>query len=464
VKRLSRRHVLRGAGVALALPWLESLAPRRARAQAAPARNFVAIYFPLGTPNFWTPATTGTGPAWQLSPILDPLTPVKSQVTVLGRVDQTVYAPNGVTPSNGPLTGSYLTAVKCSTSSPVAAPTVGHAGISIDQRVAQLPAMAAPVPSLQLGLATQRSYCDGTPCELSRSISWKDANTPLYKVVNPQKVFDAIVSGTAPQTQAAARAAGKKSVLDFVLANATSLDGRLGRSDRARMDEFLTSVRDLEQRVVMTNPGPSACGTATRPTLSADVDAVPAGYSRDDHANVMMDLIVLALSCGATRVVSLMLDDARSDFVYDFQVLRTFTPSGSTATSTPLQYAPVNYANSGRQDSGWATVVWWYVSKLSRLCQKLAATPDAGGKTLLDSSVVWFGSGQNEEWDWTKLPVLYVGSGGGLLKVDQFVPFSGTQSLGNVYFTFLTRVFGLGSGIPDQSFGNSTGVITELLA
>ena len=104
MNRPSRRHVLRGAGVALTLPFFESLAPRPARAQTPPRRRFVAFYFPLGivTPGYWTPAASGTGNAWSLSPLLAPLAPVKNRVTVLGQVDQTVYGPNGIEPHLGP--------------------------------------------------------------------------------------------------------------------------------------------------------------------------------------------------------------------------------------------------------------------------------------------------------------------------------------------------------------------------
>jgi hypothetical protein len=458
MKRLTRRHVLRGAGVALALPWLESLQPRLARGQAAPPRRrFIATYFPLGSPDFWTPPAAGTGAAWTLSPILEPFAPIKSHLNVLSRVDQTVYDPGGVEPSNGPLTASYLTAVKVSTDF-MPGTQRGVNGISIDQRIAAaLPAGATPLPSLQLGLSTIRSYCDGAPCEFSRSISWKDARTPLGKLVNPQAVFDLIVSGGFPASPNVA-AKGRKSVLDFVLANATTVQSRLGRSDRARMEQFLTSVRDLETRVAAV--ASTTCAPVQRPTLSADVDNVPAGYNRDDHANVMIDLIVMALACDVTRVVSFMLDDSRSDFSYDFLTARTFTATGSTPTTIPLRDTPVGGANSSRQDSGWATMVWWYASKMSLLCQKLAAIPDGSSATLLDNSVAWFGSGMVEEWDWRNVPVLFVGSGGGVLKVDQFVPFASTQSLSNVYLTFLRSVFGQ----TDASFGDSTGVIPQILA
>jgi hypothetical protein len=456
MKTLPRRHVLRGAGVALALPWLESLEPRRARGQAAsPRLRFVPIYFPLGTARYWTPKGVGSGDAWQLSPILEPLAPVKPYVTVLGHVDQTVYA-DTFYPNNGVLTGAFLTCVKCRQATNSADTSV-LAGTSLDQRIAQL----LGARSLQVGLSTFDSYCDGAPCAYARSISWSDPVTPLFKIVDPQSLFDRIVAGRPTVDPVApARASARKSVLDFVLRHAASVQLRLGRSDRARMDEFLASVRDLEMRVAATPTAPQSCPSEARPTLSAAVGNVPPGYDRDAHANVMIDLIVLALGCDAARVVSLMLDDARSSFPYDFLTARHFSASGSTPGTTKLGGGPVNYANAGDLNDGWATIDWWYVSKLALLCQKMAALADADGATLLDNSVVWFGSGQQNENGTTNLPLLYVGGGGGVLKTNCSLDFAPRQSLSNVYLTFLRRVFQAG----DPRFGDSTGIVPELLA
>jgi hypothetical protein len=129
---------------------------------------------------------------------------------------------------------------------------------------------------------------------------------------------------------------------------------------------------------------------------------------------------------------------------------------------TPLQENPVGLANAGDANDGWATIDWWYVSKLAMLCQKMAALPDADGGTLLDNSVVWFGSGQQGENGCTNLPLLYVGNGGGALKTNLAVDFGGSpQRLSNVYLTFLRNVFNL----PDSQFGgDSTGIIPDILA
>jgi hypothetical protein len=462
--KLSRRNVLRGTGVALALPWLESLAPRLARGQAAPARlRFVPVYFPLGTTSYWTPQGTGTGASWQLSPILEPLAPLKSQVTVLSHVDNTTYGRKQL-PAGPPLTASFLTCTKIQANPPTNA-------ISIDQLVAnQLAAsnggkLPTPLHSLQVGLSTLDSYTEGYPAPFSRSISWRSPTEPLYKVISPQAVFDRLVAaglGTAPPPAPdTARRAANKSVLDYVLGNATSLQPRLSHSDRARMDQFLTSVRHLEVRSQMLPPSPPACVLLARPTEVYNVGNVPPDYSRDHHANLMIDLIVMALECDVTRVVSFMLDDARSDFVYNFLLARTFTATGSMPGTAPVGGLD-GLAHAAQPNDAYATVNWWFVSKLAQLCQKMSAIPDGNGASLLDNSLVWFGSESRggATWEPENLPLLYVGGAGGRLKRDAHLDFSPSQSLSNVYLTFLQKVFGGAA----TSFGDSDGLVTDLLA
>ncbi len=460
--KLTRRNLLRGAGVALALPWLESLAPRRARGQAAVARKrFVPVYFPLGTASFWTPKTTGAGNAWQLSPILAPLAPVKASVTVLSHVDNTAYGRANVEPIYPRETGSFLTC----------APAQGtplQNGTSVDQVIAdQLSGSIAPLPSLQLGLSTLDSYAEDLPPAFLGGISWRSPTSPMFKQIDPQAVFDALVRAGTPNapfadSAALARAATNKSVLDFVLADASALRPRLGVTDRVRVDQFLTSVRDLETRTqAIAMPVPN-CRPVARPAASIAVGNVPAGYNRDDHANVMIDLMVMALSCDLTRVISFMLDDARSDFSYDFLTERTFTDAGSTPGTVPLA-GYRGTAKTGPMNNGYATINFWFVSKLAALCQKLAALPEDDGRSVLDNSVVWFGSGMHSAQDHSlfNLPLLYVGSGGGVLKVDQHLNFAADRRLSDVYLTFIQRVFG---EVSVTAFGDSQGIVTDILA
>jgi len=473
----SRREILRGAGVALALPLMESLAPRGANAAATtPTRRFVAMTFPNGaTTDFWKPHGFGSGGAWQLSPVLEPLAPVKSAVSVLNNVGN--YSPFGghIEPSHANNFAAFLTCAKAkSINSGASAIT----GISVDQVIANGIGAATKIPSLQVGLSTLDSSPDGLPGPCSRSISWDAAGLPLGKMVDPQVVFDRLVAAGPvptpappdPDPIAAARRDAKKSVLDYVLGHAATVQAKLGRSDRARLYEFLTSVRALETSIQRSTLGAS-CTVPLRSVDSYAVGKVPPDYNRDVHANQMIDLVVMALQCDLTRVVTFELDDARSDFVYDFLTVRNFTSSGSTP-GTMKDAGAHGISSAGNENDGYATLNFWFVDKLSRLCQKLAAIDEGGGSTVLDQSVVWFGSemhGGNH--DGLDLPVLYVGSGGGRLTTDQnldLAPNAAPRALADVYLTFIRGVFDL----PVTSFGTPMGtfvgagktVIPELLA
>jgi hypothetical protein len=460
-RSLARRTFLTGAGVAIALPWLESLAPRPSRGESLARRRFVAMAFPNGVAKYWTPTGQGAGNDWGLSPILEPLAPLKKQVTVLGHVGN--YSPWGghVEPSHGALMGGFLTCIKPSGQGNI------NRGISVDQVIAQSGPQRTPLRSLQVGLSTLDSYTDGLPAPHSRSISWASATEPLGKLVSPQKVFDTMF-GVNPVTPASLEA--DKSILDQVLAQAQTLQPSLSKTDRGRLDQFLTSVREVEKSIEGTGML-AACANPTRPTADYAVGNVPPDYDRGVHADQMIDLVALALQCDLTRVISFMFDDARSDFVYSFLSERMFTATGSVPGTVPCGNLH-GLSSAGDLNNGYATVNRWFVEKLARLCQKLQAMPE-GDTTVLDQSVVWFGTemhGGNH--DGLDLPLLYVGSGAGRLKVDRSLDFAQRSATGedlaSVYLTFLRNVFDL----PDMSFGVPMGtfvnagkqIVPEILA
>jgi hypothetical protein len=399
-----------------------------------------------------------------------PLAAVKPFATVLTNVGN--YAPFGghEEPANGYDTGAFLTCAKASW--PFFPGNQFTCGISVDQVIANAIGSLTPIASLQLGLSTLDSYCDGAPCACSRSISWASDTEPMFKIVNPQAVFDRL-AGSMGYVAPAFRRSADRSILDYVLGHATSVQQRLSRSDRARMDQFMTSVRSLETNI-QGQIQPGGCPLGTRPPEAyADMN-VPPDYNRNRHAEIMTDLMVLAMQCDLTRVISHMWDDARSDFNYgSFLNLRNFTATGSTLTNVPLTGTGYSAHESGNNNDLYATINYWYVEKLAQLCQKMAAIDEGPNGTLLDQSVVWFGSqyhGGNE--DCLDLPLIYVGSGGGRLKVDQHIDFAttarGSEELGNVYLTFLQKVFDL----PVPTFGKALpggvmpgrAVVPEILA
>jgi hypothetical protein len=478
----TRRQVLRGAGVALALPWLETFAPRTARAQTAAARRrFVTMYFSNGTAAFWTPTGSGAADAWQLSPIMEPLAPSKAKLLAMSNVSNTTpfvtdKDPTGTHPtgSHGALSASTWTA---------AIPVGMNNGISIDQVVANNIA-AGPNPttlhSLQVGLSTVDSFTDGLAPPHSRSMSWKSASEPLYKVVNPQAVFDRLMGagvGAAPPSAmgnvsptpdpaAERRRALRQSALDYIIQSSQALQTRLGASDRVRVDQFLSSVRALEVRVQKSGmpaaaQTPASCKPTTRASYSVAVGMTPANYSRADHANLMTDLVVMALQCDITRVASYMLDDARSEFVYKFLVPRAFTAAGSTpGTSGGCdQYHALQHA--GETNNQFATIGWWMAQKANDLASKLAAVSEGAAGSMLDNTVIMFASGMHgSNHKGIDIPVALIGNGGGVLKQDTYVPFATEQQMANLHLTVAQKVF----GCKETSFGSSTGIIPEILA
>lgn len=463
--KLSRRTLLQGTGVALALPWLESLAPRVTRAQEAARTRYVALWFPNGTAQFFRPRGEGAGDGWQLSPILQPLAPMKQYVSVLSNVAN--YSPFGghVEPSHSNLGASTWTCVK-----PGGDGNEDNA-ISIDQVIANKIGGATTLASLQVGLSTLDSSTDGLPGQHSRSMAWKSATEPLYKQVNPQAVFDRLTSGPlgpsgpVDDTAAMRRRMLKQSVLDYVIDNTTRLQPKLGASDRRKLDQYLTSVRALEKRVADSGMQVgAACEPLPRPDATYSLGNVPPDYNRGTHATLMTDLVVMALQCDITRVVSYMLDDARSDFVYDFIKEREFTDDGSAERDNNVGgYHGLQHA--GDRNNGFATIGWWMAAQANDLATKLAAIDDGNGANVLDNTVITFCSGMNGgNHDGANLPLALIGgggktAGGTVLKRDQHFAFGTQQVLADVHLTVANHVFGCNL----DNFGASEGEIEDLL-
>jgi hypothetical protein len=466
--KTGRRNFLRGTGVALALPWLESLAPHgaklaRAQDNSSAPRRYIALYFPNGTAEYWRPAAAGSGDGWKLSPILDPLAPVKQHLTVLTNVSNAAtFDGRNPEPSHSNLGAATWTCVAPSGNGKA------DSGVSVDQLIAGRIGQATPLPSLQLGLSTLDSYTDGLPGQHSRSMAWKSASEPLYKIVNPQALFDRLTGGGALMSSGEDQAAVTKrralelSVLDYVRDSTQSLSRKLGASDRRRLDQFLGSVRSLEQRVAasgMQVAAASSCQMLARPSSVYAVGNVPVDYNRGVHASLMIDLVVMALACDLTRVVSFMLDDARSDFVYNFTPMRKFTETGSEETTGAVGgYHGAQHA--GDKNNGFATIGHWNAQKAAELAVKLHAIQDPAGGSILDNSVITFASGMHGgNHDAADLPVALIGGGGNVLATDRNIVFSQEQRLANVHLTVMQSVF----DCPDQSFGSSNGPIPELL-
>jgi hypothetical protein len=477
----TRRQVLSGAGIALSLPWLETFAPRTAQAQAAAAKKrYIALYQPNGTAQYWAPTGSGSGTGWTLSPLLQPLQAQKSNLLVFGNIaNHAVY--NGQTYTNSIGLGSHgADGASTWTSVPVSGSGNNNNGISVDQVIAGILAGRPDktyLPSLQVGLSTYNSSGDGLPLQHSRSIAWKSATEPLYKTVNPQAVFDQLVAGrptgggpaAMPDPAADRRRMLKKSALDYILGSSSSLKLRLSTSDQTRLDQFMTSVRTLETQVTAvasTMPVASCPPAPARPAAPLGVGMTPAGYNRGDHADVMIDLVAMAIECDITRVVSFMLDDCRSEFAYNFLFERSFTPTGSMPNPANIpvgSYHALQHQGDRNNNltPGFATIGWWNSTKASQLATKLAAVTEGAAGTMLDNTVIVFASGMHGgDHLNTNIPVALLGSAGGILKQDTLTSVSTQIQLSDVHFTILQKVF----GYTGTSFGVGKSIVPDILA
>jgi hypothetical protein len=470
---VSRRAVLRGAGAALALPWLESLQGRQAKAQTArQGTRFLPIYLPNGAPELWKPAQTGSGAAWTLSSVLEPLAPLKALCTVLSGLENgSVFNQDGsssVEPAHGRQPGAWLT---CSNADEVAQRLgVKEAnGVSADQVLARALGNQLGFASLQVGLSTTMSYCDGRACSLSRSVSWASEQMPAGKIVDPHEVF-ALLTGLADggdDDAAKRRRAGLSSVLDAVKESAGVVRPKLSMADQHRLDQYLTSVGELEQRMPPIIPIGRGCEPSPLPPFpklgpNEERRQTTADYDKGTHADLMNDLIVMAFQCNATRVVSYMLEDENSEFVYDHVTRRKFTAQGSVEDSGVC--GSYSGAQHGSSDD-FASITWWNVLKVSQLCQKLADIVEADGYSILDNTVVFLGScmhGSNHACN--DLPALLIGGGGGVLQTDRHVAFQ-NRPLRDLYFTLLNEVFGVGAvDFGSSAAGEKIATMAEILA
>jgi len=424
--RLSRRTFLRGAGVAVALPFLEAMWPSSARAQtAANARRFLAWYVPNGMVMAdWTPATTGA--SFTLPSILAPLAPVRGEVLVLSGLSNAAARVVTMGGAHARGTGTFLTARPINPSGG----TELENGISLDQRIAQAIGAQTSLPSMQLGMegGSSGGSCDSTSCAYSRNISWAGPQTPLAKEINPVSAFQRLfpVAGDElPPVEQERRRQQRLSILDAVTGDANRLRLELGSSDRQKLDEYLTGVRALELRV--QDVSTSQC-EATEPVQTTDFVA---------QLRAMIDVMVLAFQCDRTRIISFMALNAGSN--------RTFPWLGIADGHHQISHHQDNPANIAML----RTIDTWEVEQFAYLLARLAEIREPGG-SLLDSSLVYFAS-EIEDGDrhrHTNLPILLAGRGGGAVQPGRHLRFTGAPPVANLFLTVL-RAF----GIQDATFG-----------
>lgn len=412
--RAGRRAFLVGAGTLLALPFLESALPRAARANPPTSpRRLMTFHFPIGVHRAaWKP--TGTESSWTLGESQAPLLPFKDDVTVVTNVDAT-----GDKTGNSAHTGKIATFLTAAD----APPTVRAMGTSADQVVAEALRGKTPLRSLELGTAILNENPNKEPAYdpvLKDHLSWSNG-TPLPKEINPSALF-ARLFGTTSSADASDRSR-RRSVLDAVRADASALEGRLGRNDKAKLDEYLTGVREIETRI---NRTATTCAMGQRPGPPADVR---------DVVRQMLDLSVLAFRCDLTRVVTFGYEHTVTERTHPWLGVNEGYHIGITHNSPGPSYAAVNR---------------WIVSQLAYLLGQLKATGNGAGGTLLDDTIVYFASEMGDGTLHSKrdLPIIVCGGGGGRIRKGKLLDRPG-QGNGNVLIALMQAM-----DVVVPSFGN----------
>ena len=442
---LSRRTVLKGLGATIALPFLEAMSPRSlfagqvtAAAKIGP-RRMAVFYIPNGANMaHWTPTTEGRG--FELPRIMQPLAPFQKDLLVLSGLADAKAMGNGDGPGDhARAMSSFLTA-----SQPFK--TAGEnirVGVSLDQFAAQRIGRDNALPSLELGLeyGRQAGSCDsGYACTYSNTLSWSSATTPAPKIVNPQVAFDRLFGGKTEMEDGGQKAMFRQSILDFVKEDASRLNRGLGHADRGRMDEYLTSIRELEQRLQKPAPEIPAemTGGLHRPS------GIPANFR--EHYRLMADLLALAFQADVTRVSTLIFGVEGSR--------RVFPEIGVMEEHHGISH----HKGDAEKIEKITQINEFHAGEFAYFLGKLKSIRE-GDATLLDNSMILYGGGcadgnRHSHYD---LPVMIAGKGGGHFATGQHVAFERNTPISNLYLNMLD-----GLKVDAESFGDSTGRLSGI--
>ena len=455
---LSRRRFLRGVGACVALPAFESLlrpglaaaseaavgptgAALGAGAVASPLR-MAFIYFPNGAiPANWWP--TGQGKDFQLSKTLQPLESVKQHIQVVGGLDQlNAMAGHDGGGDHARASGTFLTGVRVKK-------TAGsdiHSGVSIDQVVANQVGHLTRFPSLELTCDSVRKSgnCDsGYSCAYQYNLSWQSPTTPLAPEPNPRLVFERLFgAGRQGERRKSLelRRQQQRSILDFVMDDANTLDDQLGNRDRQKLDEYLTSVRQIEKRLDEAE----RFGQTPDPAMETPA-GIPLKFK--DHIELMFGMMLLAFQTDSTRIATFILANEGSN--------RAFPEIGIPEGHHYLSH----HRNVKDLMDKVSQIDLFYAQQFASFLQKLEQTRDVDGQSMLHNSMIVYGSGNADGNRHThnNLPVILAGGGSGTLNPGRYVNFQSVP-MSNLYLSMADR-FGV-QGL--QRFGDSTGRLTGI--
>jgi hypothetical protein len=433
-KALPRRTFLRGVGVTLALPLLDAMIPARtalAQSGASPKTRFCGIYVPHGaTMDKWTPGTEGT--RFVFSEALKPLEPFRDRLNVVSNLAHQASGANG---SDAGAVHARSAPVFLSGATPQRG-TV-RAGRTLDQVLADHIGKETPLPSLELSLEEVALNCGSDfGCAYLNTISWRTPTVPLPMENNPQVVFERLFGDGTTAAQRMRRRQQDKSILDSITGKIARLQGGLDAGDRARLDEYVENVREIERRIEK----------ATRQSLNnPDLPPAPVGVpdSFEDHIKLMYDLQVLAYRADITRVSTLMYARDLSGATYPGSGVRDGFHNAS------------HHSNVRARMDTFAEINRYHVEMLAYFLDKLRKTPEGDGN-LLDQSVVLYGSSMSNgnQHDSDPLPILLAGGGSGRLQGDRHLVFPAHTPMSNLMLSLLHNF-----GAPQDSFGDSTGLL-----
>jgi hypothetical protein len=464
VMPLSRRTVLRGLGVTMCLPLLEAMetgtayarAPKAAAKPKAPVRLAV-LYMPNGVnPRAWQPE--GYGADWELSPILAPLSGVKSDILVFTELmNQQSIEGDGHYVKVAPfLTGTHITKTTGA--------ELRCGGISLDQLVAQRVGNLTPLPSLELSVESPTTYVDtnvGYTALYGSHISWSSPTTPVTREINPQMAFDRLFrsSNAAAQNASPVTSEKDRSVLDLVMDDAQRLQNKVGKADRVKLGEYFDAVRAVEKRIAF-DAARRRGEVMDDPLARAEIEklggriksfySAPEGQRSIDHTEqvrLMLDIQVLAFWTDATRVSTFMFGNEVSGKNF------SFLPGVSGG-----HHQISHHENNAEKLAEYQKINTWHLEQYAYMLGRMKSIRE-GEETLLDNSMVMLGSGMKDGNAHSphNLPIVLAGRAGGSLATGRHLVYEKKTPLCNLYRGMLSRI-----GCPVEAFGDSTGELPGL--
>ena len=433
-KHLPRRTFLRGAGVAIALPLLDSMVPAQTplgKTAAAPLSRLGCIYVPHGaTMDKWTPATEGKDFAF--TEILQPLEKYRDRLVVVSNLAHPQAAGIG---SDAGADHARSAAVFLSGAHPEKDSV--HVGTTIDQIVAERLGQDTPLPSIEMAIEENGLNCGaGYGCAYTNTISWKTPTLPLPMEHNPQVLFEKLFGEGSTADERLARKQQSRSLLDSVTREIASLNKELPASDRSKMSDYLDDVREIERRIQKAqNQTPKDLKVPEAPV------GIPEAF--DDHFKIMFDLQTLAFQANITRVATMMYARDTSGAVYPQSGVR----DGFHVAS--------HHSNNRASMDKFALINRYHIGLLAYFLEKLRATPDGDG-SLLDHSLILYGSSMSNgnQHDHDPLPVVVAGGAAGRMQGNRHIVAPPHTPMSNLLLSVLGKL-----GVQQNSFGDSTGTI-----